>query len=177
MEIYLIRHTRVDVPPGICYGRSDVPLAKSFEEEAFRIRDNLADIPIDTVYCSPLERCTRLARYLFGKQYRTDDRLMELNFGEWEMKAWEDIYKHPLGPAWMNNYLNAPCPGGESLPMLVERIKDFLDELSRQPVECCAIVTHAGVIRACRHLIEGDTLEECFAREVVHGSISTISLA
>ena len=34
MNIYLIRHTSVDVPKGLCYGQSDVPLRPTFEKEA-----------------------------------------------------------------------------------------------------------------------------------------------
>ena len=34
MEIYLIRHTSVDVPAGYAYGQTDVPLKPTFEEEA-----------------------------------------------------------------------------------------------------------------------------------------------
>ena len=34
MEVTFIRHTSVDVPPGVCYGQSDVPLRDSFEQEA-----------------------------------------------------------------------------------------------------------------------------------------------
>ena len=33
MEIYLIRHTSVDVPAGYAYGQTDVPLKPTFEEE------------------------------------------------------------------------------------------------------------------------------------------------
>ena len=33
MNIYLIRHTSVDVPKGLCYGQSDVPLRPTFEAE------------------------------------------------------------------------------------------------------------------------------------------------
>ena len=34
MEITLIRHTRVAIPPGIVYGATDVNVASTFEEEA-----------------------------------------------------------------------------------------------------------------------------------------------
>ena len=34
MVVYLIRHTSVDVPQGVCYGQTDVPLNPTFEEEA-----------------------------------------------------------------------------------------------------------------------------------------------
>ena len=33
MEVIFIRHTSVDVPPGVCYGQTDVPLRHSFEQE------------------------------------------------------------------------------------------------------------------------------------------------
>lgn len=34
MEVILIRHTSVDVPTGVCYGQTDVPLRATFEQEA-----------------------------------------------------------------------------------------------------------------------------------------------
>ena len=34
MEVLLIRHTAVEVAPGICYGQTDVPLKSTFEQEA-----------------------------------------------------------------------------------------------------------------------------------------------
>lgn len=41
MEVILIRHTSVDVPPGVCYGQTDVPLKPTFEQEAAITQENL----------------------------------------------------------------------------------------------------------------------------------------
>ena len=41
MEVIFIRHTSVDVPPGVCYGQSDVPLRDSFSQEAAVTSENL----------------------------------------------------------------------------------------------------------------------------------------
>ena len=41
MEVILIRHTSVDVPPGVCYGQTDVPLKPTFEAEAAVTAENL----------------------------------------------------------------------------------------------------------------------------------------
>ena len=41
MEVIFIRHTSVDVPRGVCYGQSDVPLRNSFEQEATIASGNL----------------------------------------------------------------------------------------------------------------------------------------
>lgn len=50
MEVILIRHTSVDVPPGTCYGQSDVPLRDTFEQEAEAASQHLAPYqPFDRV--------------------------------------------------------------------------------------------------------------------------------
>lgn len=41
MEIYLVRHTSVDVPAGYAYGQTDVPLRPSFEDEAEAVKKDL----------------------------------------------------------------------------------------------------------------------------------------
>lgn len=51
MEVILIRHTSVDVPPGVCYGQTDVPLKPTFEQEAAITQENLKNyLPFDHVY-------------------------------------------------------------------------------------------------------------------------------
>ena len=64
MEVILVRHTSVDVPPGTCYGQTDVALRSTFPEEAEAVYRRLAGyVPFDRVYTSPLRRCIRLAEY------------------------------------------------------------------------------------------------------------------
>ena len=76
MEITLIRHTSVDVPKGICYGQTDVPLKDSFEQEAALTAEQLKDQRFDKVYTSPLSRCARLADYCGYPEAIRDKRLM-----------------------------------------------------------------------------------------------------
>ena len=90
MEVILIRHTSVDVPPGVCYGQTDVPLKPTFEAEAAVTAENLKTyLPFDHVYTSPLTRCVRLATYCGYPDAERDKRIMEINFGDWEMKPFE----------------------------------------------------------------------------------------
>ena len=56
MVIYLMRHTAVDVPQGVCYGQTDVPLKPTFETEATQTAANLQGLSFDKVYTSPLTR-------------------------------------------------------------------------------------------------------------------------
>ena len=41
MEIYLVRHTSVDIPAGYAYGQTDVPPCPSFEDEAEAVKKKL----------------------------------------------------------------------------------------------------------------------------------------
>ena len=92
MEVILVRHTSVDVPTGTCYGQTNVPLRSTFEEEAMIVASALQGYaPFDRVYTSPLSRCTQLATFCGYADAQRDKRLLEMNFGEWEMQRYEEI--------------------------------------------------------------------------------------
>ena len=99
MEIYLIRHTSVDVPAGYAYGQTDVPLKPTFEEEAEEVKKGLSDHTFDKVWTSPLTRCVRLANYCGFPEAEREDRIKEVNFGEWEMKSWNELSSDPRSEA------------------------------------------------------------------------------
>ncbi len=93
--LYLIRHTRPDIAPGLCYGQLDIDLADSFAEEANHVLNWLP--PLDLIITSPLLRTRKLAVYLAQELQcglQTDARLMEKNFGAWEGCAWDNIARH-----------------------------------------------------------------------------------
>lgn len=97
--LYLIRHTRPDVAPGICYGRLDIDVAASFAQEAQCVQAWLP--PPDLVLTSPLLRTRRLATYLARQhcELHSDERLLEKHFGAWEGRAWNDIPRGEID-AW-----------------------------------------------------------------------------
>ena len=79
MRVILVRHTRVDVPRGVCYGWSDVSCAATFEEEAACTRSRLEGIAFDKVYTSPLSRARRLADFCGWPDAEADDALTTPN--------------------------------------------------------------------------------------------------
>lgn len=161
MEIYLIRHTTPHIEKGICYGQSDVPLANSFENEWQALKDKLP-IAADVIFSSPLSRCMVLASKL-GVHYDVpviqNDRLKELNFGDWEMKQWNNIDQKILHE-WMDNYLNVKCPGGESYQDLAERVQLFLTNLKTEGHSKVIIVTHHGAMKAMHSILKNVDLKE-----------------
>src|SRR2546428_6419206 len=145
MDLYLIRHTEVNISPGICYGHSDIevlesPLNQTLERLLTLLPQN------STVYSSPLIRCAFLARKIAG-QAIYDSRLMEMNFGNWELKAWNEIAATELTP-WMDDFVHVTVPGGESFKGLNDRTNEFLQDLIANEQENVITVTHAGVIRS-----------------------------
>jgi alpha-ribazole phosphatase len=175
MEIYLIRHTTPDIEKGICYGQSDVPLLDTFEVEAERILQKLPK-RAGIIYTSPLSRCTQLAEYLLKKisaPIVKDDRLKEINFGEWEMKPWDDIDK-PLLDKWMNDFVNSSAPAGESFTELASRVRAFSSDLAKRTQQKVILVTHAGVIRSLRCMAEGIPLNEAFSLPCAYASVVKI---
>ena len=174
MEVILIRHTSVDVPPGICYGQTDVPLKPSFEQEAAVTAENLkVYLPFDHVYTSPLTRCVRLATYCGYPDAERDKRLMELNFGSWEMKSF-DNNDDPRLKEWYADYLNVAATGGESFAMQYQRVSQFLDELKTKSYNRVAIFAHGGVL-ICAQIYAGViTAEEAFSALTPYGGIIKI---
>ncbi|HLP05758.1 MAG TPA: alpha-ribazole phosphatase [Paludibacter sp.] len=147
MKITFIRHTSVAVPPGICYGQSDIEVAETFETEALQVLGKIKDKSFDAVYSSPLRRCTKLADYCGFTNPVTDERLMELNFGDWEMQAWDNIVDPQL-QIWFNNWVDEQPTNGESFAEQVMRVGEFLDELRNRSCQQVLVFTHAGIIRA-----------------------------
>jgi alpha-ribazole phosphatase len=174
MKIYLARHTKVALPPGICYGFANVALADSWEIDILKVTEKLQHIAEPKVYSSPLTRCTILARKI-SSNVTLDDRLKELNFGKWELQPWDDI-EGPEADRWMKEYISFRCPDGESYLDLCERVKSFLADLKDTKRESSIIVTHAGIIHAFRNMLENVPLHESFNKKIAFGEVMELSL-
>ncbi|MFA5330589.1 MAG: alpha-ribazole phosphatase [Prolixibacteraceae bacterium] len=178
MIITAIRHTSVDVPSGICYGTTDVPLSKTFGDEATLILRQLKNQHFDRIFSSPVSRCTTLASRIFPeREVISDQRLVELNFGDWEMQQWETIFNSPEGKAWFANYTLASCPNGESFADLISRVNIFLDQMETTEDHQIIMVTHAGVIRTLMCLLQHKTPEEAFHTPLKFGEILNFNYA
>lgn len=171
MNLFLLRHTQVDLPSGICYGQMDVPLRASYAEEWAKISSTLDGKKFEKVFSSPLSRCKLLANHL-SKKVVEDPRLMELNFGTWEGLTWDQIFEAKEGKAWFDDYINTSTPEGESYKALVDRVRHFIADLP-QGDEDILIVTHAGVIRAFMHLLGGISIDEAFCTPIDYGQLIT----
>lgn len=189
MKITLVRHTSVDVPAGVCYGFTDVPLKESFPDEAAAVKENLeaavsAGGRFDAVFCSPLSRCRRLAAYCGYPSEQgacvADPRLKEMNFGEFEMMTFDDIAKDPRSKSFYEDYVNNRVPGGECLKDQLHRVSEFLSDLKSGRLapgaENVLLFTHGGVL-ICAQIVAGVIRrEEAFEKLTPYGGIVTITI-
>ena len=151
MIIHLIRHTTPEIESGVCYGQADLDVTPSFPQEVATVKSKLQD-KYDRVYSSPLQRCTKLAEACLPEQASLDERLMEFDFGDWELKPWREI-KGDAADAWFGNFVELPCPNGESMNTMRTRVMDFYQELIEQDIESAAVFTHfrCATYYSCRN--------------------------
>lgn len=175
MDIILVRHTSVAVPKGTCYGWSDVPVSDTFEQEAEVTKRNLSNFKFDAVFSSPLTRAKKLANYCGFDNPITDNRLKELNMGDWEMCLFDEIKDDNL-QRWYDDYMNVAPSNGESYPMLYKRVASFLDELKTKPYKTVAVFAHGGVLMCAGIYGKLFTDKDCMKHLVPFGGIEKISI-
>lgn len=176
MELLLIRHTSVDVPPGTCYGQTDVPLKPTFEAEASATKALLDSYgKIDAAFTSPLSRAVRLAEFCGYGDAKRDERLREMFFGRWEMMLYADI-KGEEADRWYADYLHVATPGGEAFSDQVRRVGEFIEEIRRGPWQRVAAFAHGGVIASARVHTGLCEAQDTFRDLIPYGGIQCFTL-
>jgi len=181
MEIYLVRHTSPSIASSVCYGQSDINVAANFSEELALIKHKLADIKPATcnasaIYSSPMRRCTKLAEALNLGAVIEDKRLMELDFGDWELRHWDTIPRDTFDH-WAHDHVNQAPPNGETFNQLHQRATEFLMEVNANSAEApIVVVTHGGVIRALLAKVLDLTLMNVFRIQIDCSSVTQLLL-
>ncbi len=143
LKLHLVRHLAPSVAPGVCYGRTDLAVDPALQAQSLAaLRAQLPDGA--SLYSSPLQRCAGLAHALFGARVVLDERLVELDFGDWEMRRWDDIDRAGVD-AWAADVAHYRPGGGESVFDMAQRIAAFEADLPEHGE--VIVVCHAGTIR------------------------------
>jgi alpha-ribazole phosphatase len=148
VEITLIRHPPALIPPGVCYGRLDVPLHPDAAGTLARIAAEVGEAA--AIITSPARRCRAVAGMLPGT-VREDARLLELDFGRWEGVAWDDVPRAELD-TWARDPARFAPPGGESGGALLARVASFHAELEAHGTDC-VVVSHGGPLKLLAALL------------------------
>jgi alpha-ribazole phosphatase len=156
MTLWLVRHAQPVLAPGVCYGALDVaanPVATQVAARALALvlPHGLA------VQVSPLQRCEQLAQCLRGLRpdltFKTEPRLREMHFGQWEGVAWGQIPRDAFD-AWTANFGDHRFGGEESANEVLARVGAVWDACVAHKAPQ-GWITHAGVARAVVVLQQG----------------------
>lgn len=94
---------------------------------------------------SDLRRCRETAALFYPEiPYKGVEAFREMNFGEWELKTYEDLKDDPVYQTWLSNPDMESPPSGELFHEMGKRVLDGLKSLRHEhPV----VITHGGPIR------------------------------
>lgn len=154
MNIYLLRHgeTSYNADGNKYCGRTDIPLTEKGIKQAEAARDILENVKISKVYSSPLQRALQTAEIVSkNRDIVIDDRLIEVDFGNWEGKTREEFIKEnsSLWEKWNEDPTQARAGGvGETASEIIERADSFYSALKESSSnENILVVAHNGINR------------------------------
>lgn len=153
--IFFVRHGQTATNrDGLLQGRVDTELTDLGREQARRLAEGLRGVPVVRVISSPLRRAGDTAHAIssiHGLAVDVDERLVELDYGEWDQRRFAEISPQEWD-AWRANPKFAP-PCGESLVDVTARIAEFCDEYVSDDV--VVAVSHVSPIKAAMCLALG----------------------
>jgi broad specificity phosphatase PhoE len=184
VTIYFVRHGETDWNLAQRYqGQRDIPLNATGRAQAARNGRTLAltlgrEVGALDYVSSPLVRAREtmeIMRREIGLPpdgYRTDARLREIDYGDWEGELWGELsVKDPQGFAAREADRWGWQPrGGESYRALSERVAGWLGEIERDVV----VAAHGGVMRVLCGLCGGLEPAEIFRLDVPQDKVLVI---
>lgn len=183
---YLIRHGQTDYnAEGRLQGARDIPLNALGKSQAASNGKRLRaiegfDPEAHEWVASPLLRTRQTMQLvrenagLAPTEFRTEDRLIEVSFGDWEGFTLAEVEAENPGIIAERNAakweFRAPGIRGESYEMLAQRLDPFFAEISKPMV----IVAHGGTIRAVFNRLGGITGNEAALIDIPQDKILRI---
>lgn len=99
------------------------------------------------VYGSDLKRCEETSKLYFpNATYYPLQSLREMNFGDFEMKTYEQLKSNELYRKWIDSPETMTPPNGESFHDFTSRVIAAFQQIVQKPGEYVFVV-HGGVIR------------------------------
>jgi broad specificity phosphatase PhoE len=133
---------------GRLQGRVDLDLSERGAAQAGLLASRFASATIATVLSSPLRRARQTAAAIAevcGCPVDVDDRLIELDYGEWEGRRLADVPPQTWS-VWRADPHFSP-PGGESLAAVTARVASFCGDWLTSDGHVVA-VSHVSPIKA-----------------------------
>jgi len=137
MTVILLRHGRSTANTAhTLAGRSEgVDLDDKGLAQARSVVDRIGDLPVRALVTSPLLRCQRTLEPLadrLGLQPVLEDRLAEVDYGDWTGRKLAELVSEPLWQVVQQHPSAAVFPGGEGLADVQARAVSAVREHDRR---------------------------------------------
>lgn len=160
--LYITRHgeTELNITDQM-QGRLDSPLTKKGIKQAEALRERMKDVHIDKIYVSHLKRAVDTANIVRGDkdvEIVIDSGLAERDFGEWEGRVAEDIFKE-LGTTKKYAYTHpteVQPKEGERYEDFTKRVFDSFVRIAKENIDKdILVVAHGVTIKVIAQILMG----------------------
>ena len=151
--LHLVRHGSHGRLDRVLCGRMEgVSLSDQGRAEVERTAARLKREAPAALYSSPLERCRETAdaaAAVLGLSVTLDDGLVEIDFGEWTGRTFDELKTDPRWDTWNTRRTLARPPGGETLGEAQMRAARAVEAIrAAHPEGSVVLVTHSDIVKA-----------------------------
>ena len=170
-RVFLIRHGKTLANDQRLYcGFTDIPLSDKGKEEIKALKSLYDDVSKDAILIySGLKRSEETLEILFNKKGIAYKDFREMNFGDFEMKSYEQLKNNPDYIEWIKDTYNNKIKNGESFYEMRERVMKAYGEVINKykDNDDIVIVCHGGTIY---HIIDVLFKENKYVYEIQPGN-------
>ncbi len=181
VKIFVARHGQTPLNAVNCMqGQIDVELSELGKRQAEELKERLKEENFEHIYTSPLIRAydtAKKASEYHDCPFKTDDRIKEMNFGEWEGNPIEKVKSEGGEPAYYfwNEPHNFHITTGETFYQLIDRVGDFLDMIVEEHKgQKVLIVCHGMVVRAILTYVQNRDVSEMYNNPPIRNASITV---
>ncbi len=176
-KMVLVRHGQTHYNRlGLIQGRTDTELDSEGLAQAEALAVRLKKKPFDVVYSSPLRRTLQTARIIVkgrGLDIITDDRLLEVDQGEWTHKKGGELYRNlKRYRDWVADPTSTHPPGGEDVFKIERRARSFLKNAEGEHI---LVVSHGGLIAVMNAVIVGENVKNSWKYLPANGQVIALT--
>lgn len=178
-KILLIRHALTDSVGKNLSGRAPgVLLNEEGRHQARILSERLSHVPLEAIYCSPLERALQTAGAVAGKHKLScilSEDFLEIDFGRWTRLSFDELKNDPVFQNFNTFRSCTRIPEGETILEAQLRIINGIEKaVSKHKNKTIAIVSHSDMIKAAIGYYAGIPLDMVHRIEISPASVSVI---